>query len=910
MSSSGGRLPLVFDRARRAELESHTAEGGSLFDYRKNAGKVERLLRLLAKRVAFRGLAPPKSPRERERAVDGAVELGLRMLASRMHPESDAGDAFQLLALCKRHIASPPSSSSAAATPLEDAVRFEEFHARLMRQTVLEEKWPLLYLLYALRDEGASYRARQVHMPPHRPFGRHAGLEMVDPARLLAMQGGGDENARGGDTSAAGDGGNKSRLGSELARRSAEAAARRAFLRRTVEENLTYEVPEEALLRDIIYTLQGIDGRFVRFDESREAYCVAPGVGVPLPTRRLVLRVTELGWMYRRVSGYVRDTLALPAVGLVEQSFCGALQQELADYYRLVAVLESQLADTLAAGVRHPEYQFTLRRLHVWVQDPLERLRLLAMMADAARGLRGGELASAVADYLQHGDPAVLRFVRRIMGRVCQPVFGMARRWIRAGELEDPFHEFFVAADPAVGRDRMWRDKYSLRAPMRPAFVDAALAADILLIGKSINFLRDCCGEADWQGEEKVAAGEEEEEEKEEKGRAVAVVAAGAGDDPHGDDETAEGLAALRAEVGRAAEAVNRRLMRAMLERYRIEDHCLALKKYLLLGQGDFIQHLMDLLHAELDRPAKQLYKHSLVNIVSHAIRGSNAQYEDAELLDRISVRMLKASDGDCGWDVFSLDYVTSSPIDVVFTDRAIGSYLQVFNFLWRLKRVEYGLTASWTLQSVRAHRLEAARRSEPVRRLLAAAYRLQHEMTHFCNNLHNFMMFEVMEVSWEELRSKLRAARHLDEVVDAHEAYLRQIVGKALMGGPSAKIPLQPVVLKIFDSVVRFTRLQERMHARLAEVAAAREAAEREARARTEAGRWGAAGGSERELLDSRSGEAASAVAAEFQASVGSVGARFRDLLGRFLAACGRHPSPDLRFLRVRIDFNEFYAE
>lgn len=29
--------------------------------------------------------------------------------------------------------------------------------------------------------------------------------------------------------------------------------------------------------------------------------------------------------------------------GLVEQSFCGALQHELTDYYRLVAVMESQI---------------------------------------------------------------------------------------------------------------------------------------------------------------------------------------------------------------------------------------------------------------------------------------------------------------------------------------------------------------------------------------------------------------------------------------------------------------------------------------------------------------------------------------------------------------------------------------
>jgi len=36
--------------------------------------------------------------------------------------------------------------------------------------------------------------------------------------------------------------------------------------------------------------------------------------------------------------------------------------------------------------------------------------------------------------------------------------------------------------------------------------------------------------------------------------------------------------------------------MEIMFSKFRLREHCFALKKYLLLGQGDFIQHLMDLL--------------------------------------------------------------------------------------------------------------------------------------------------------------------------------------------------------------------------------------------------------------------------------------------------------------------------
>lgn len=85
-------------------------------------------------------------------------------------------------------------------------------------------------------------------------------------------------------------------------------------------------------------------------------------------------------------------------------------------------------------------------------------------------------------------------------------------------------------------------------------------------------------------------------------------------------------------EAGRATQAL---LMRVMLERYKLKQHAWALKKYLLLGQGDFIQHLLDLVNRELDAPAQALQGHQLMNHVEAAIRVSNAQYEDQDIINR-----------------------------------------------------------------------------------------------------------------------------------------------------------------------------------------------------------------------------------------------------------------------------------
>jgi gamma-tubulin complex component 3 len=60
------------------------------------------------------------------------------------------------------------------------------------------------------------------------------------------------------------------------------------------------------------------------------------------------------------------------------------------------------------------------------------------------------------------------------------------------------------------------------------------------------------------------------------------------------------------------------------------------------MGQGDLMEYLMDLLAEELEKPAKQIYKHSLRAFLDNAIRSSNAQFHPQEFINRLDVRLLE----------------------------------------------------------------------------------------------------------------------------------------------------------------------------------------------------------------------------------------------------------------------------
>mmetsp|Transcript_28637 Transcript_28637/g.49123 ORF Transcript_28637/g.49123 Transcript_28637/m.49123 type:complete len:235 (+) Transcript_28637:1211-1915(+) len=86
------------------------------------------------------------------------------------------------------------------------------------------------------------------------------------------------------------------------------------------------------------------------------------------------------------------------------------------------------------------------------------------------------------------------------------------------------------------------------------------------------------------------------------------------------------------------------------------------------------------------------------------ALRSSNAQFEPSYVLDRIGIRLLEASAGDSGWEIFSLDYSIDAPLNAIMHSGCISKYRIAFHMLWRLKRVEWSLATTWKQHTLFNH--------------------------------------------------------------------------------------------------------------------------------------------------------------------------------------------------------------
>ncbi|KAI1762865.1 spindle pole body component alp6 [Hypoxylon sp. FL1150] len=523
------------------------------------------------------------------------------------------------------------------------------------------------------------------------------------------------------------------------------------------------EPSEPALLRDLPYTLQGLSSATLPFGKE---YSLKLPSTLPPPLIGLLHTLAEPSLLYRTLEDFVKT----PVKGLLGQSLRAAISNELRSYLTLVATLEGQIRRALStidenaprsgigkAGV-------TLKRCVVWTREATMGLRLMSLIAEESKSKKGGQLISLIHSFSSsHGDPIVGAFAERLLMPVTRPFYDILRYWIYDGELSDPYLEFFVQEQSVEampkgksGSVNVWEDKYVLAIDMVPSIITMEFSEKVFLIGKSLNFIRHSCGDAQW------VESYSKESSKELR---------------YGDTAT------LETWIDEAYKTTMRRLLHLMTNKFHLFEHLQALKSYILLGQGDFIALLMESLAANLDRPAGAQYRHTLTAQLEHAIRGSNAQYDSPEVLRRLDARMLQLSHGDIGWDCFTLEYKIDAPVDVVVSDWGNRQYLKVFNFLWRVKRVEFALSSTWRKVTTGSRGVLQTGHAA-VRQTWKTTRGFLAEMVHFVGQLQYYILFEVIESSWTELQDKLhKEDATLDDVITAHETYLNSITHKGLLG-------------------------------------------------------------------------------------------------------------------------------
>ncbi|KAI9715539.1 MAG: Microtubule-nucleating Tub4p (gamma-tubulin) complex component [Chrysothrix sp. TS-e1954] len=843
-----------------------------------------------------------------------ALEAAQDILEDSGDAPTIAGDVYHTRDLINRRLIQDND------TP-QRSLRFQNLFSRLLVHPVLSQKWAILHLLHQISDTDPT-----VTLPdgPIRPSPKPTpSLRSVNVSDSMSNHGAKREDrvfdeafSRQGLSSMAN---HTSRHGSprpsqidrsmETPRRPRkdEPAKGSALENDRLRD---HDPSEAALLRDIPFTLQGVSSTNLKFSSTNTLEMPRT---LPAPIIALLHTLAEPSLLYKSLSTWLESQHN----GLVEQSLRAAIGVELRSYLGLVATLEGQIRQALAStdiskkGLGRSGV--TLRRCVIWTREATMGLRLMSLVVEEAKNRRGCQIISLIHSFSSsHGDPFVGAFAERLLSHVTRPFYDMLRQWIYDGELADPYHEFFVSEQQEKiddGRGRatsVWEDKYKLDEGMIPSIVTAEFAKKVFLIGKSLNFIRYACGDSEWVENYSKAKSQELH---------------------YGD------TASLISSIDEAYRTTMAQLISLMTSKFKLIEHLTALKKYLMLSQGDFVALLMESLASNLDRPANSQYRHTLTAQLEHSIRNSNAQYESEDVLQRLDARMLELSHGEIGWDVFTLEYKIDAPVDVIVTPHASKQYLKVFNFLWRVKRVEFALASTWR-RAMTGARSELGAVADKTGKDWQNARCVIAEMIHFVTQLQYYILFEVIEASWETLQKALdRPEVTLDDMIQAHARYLRSITHKGLLGS-SGYLDFPTQLHELLKLMLAYTDALDGLYGVSLHELSRRDAKAARIDSRTRAGKWGVTEKDEdddfdaahrRKGLRSRdtdsplpppllkingdmTGATDSSVLPALRVRMGSLASDFRAKISGLLGDLAYQPDPDMRFLGVVMNFNDTY--
>ncbi|KAI6151939.1 gamma-tubulin complex, component 3 [Pisolithus tinctorius] len=773
-----------------------------------------------------------------------------------------------------------------SASPNSASLRFTNLLSRLLDQPVLTRKHDALVFLHAL---ASSPRPNQ-HVPAS-DF-----LASLRPPQNTVRS-----------ISPISD--------SQLPPRSQKGKSKAELLREYRARTGHSHLSENFLIKDTLYLLQGISGKYIQLstsdqdDQSKLIFADDTRCVISTPVKSLIHRLAEVGHLYSRVDAFVSDRKGRSGVGMIEQSLCHHLQAQLTEYYRLIAVLESQISTATARSadghesVKDEETGLTLKRLDVWITEWRLRMRMMSVCVEGAREAHGGALVNLIHSYTDNGDPFIRKFTDQLLEEVSQPFFSTLHKWLFSGELYDPYNEFFVAVNPelahvqyllhpsslaggvdgvfsALGGEtddmsteregglRLWEAKYQFRVDMLPLFVGEAFGKKIFSTGKSLNFIRYSCHDSDW-----VATREK--------------MSNTGGTLKYSD------IVGLERSIDSAYSTASKRLFEIFIEKFKLLDHLLALKHYLLLGHGDFAEQLMETLGSNLTRPANTLYRHNLTATLETAIRTSNAQNDPPDVLRRLDARMLEYSHGEIGWDVFTLEYKVDAPIDTILDPDSMVKYLKLFRHLWRMKRVESALSQGW---------MRVAGASRTFLKLHDFEYDwhqiriVMAEMIHFVRQMLAYCHIEVIECSWTSLMEFFHEPEgDLDAIIEAHRSYLDRMVRKVLLLSPKSgkEEALLTQVQELFSTILQFREATDNFyHYCLAETA------RRDQTRDADRGIY---------TIPTQQ-QIGLPTLSQMRNLVKEYSTTFSDLALSIVHTLQSHPDLDCRFLGIRLSFSDFY--
>ena len=573
-------------------------------------------------------------------------------------------------------------------------------------------------------------------------------------------------------------------------------------------------ITEKDIINDLIYVFSGINGKYIAYDAREDAFILNKIIPWSEEIYNIVNTLSELGWLYKKIIYYIElFKKEKTSKSQFVQSFIYAIQKELDEYFKLISFFKKMNNSKIG------DKKLNLKKLFLWTLEPREKLKWIATCCETTFNLKGAAIFSQI--YSLKNFLGNNTYLNNILNEISKPFLNFVINWIKYGNLEDPYKEFFVDILDGINDDDIWNLKYQLKAKNVPNFMEREKTINIFEVGKGIHFLRNYCNEKfsllNLKENINIIINDNENIKMQNKDKIISDV--NSLNDCHDfinylfNESNGEKILdislieLINKNIDIIHDLMNEEVVKIIMNKFKFNSNLESINKYLLLGQGDMMQTLIESLFEELDKPANDIIKHNLESYLITAIKASNSDIKDAENIKKLNVVILNSTQGDIGWDIFCLEYNVQLPLNVIFNNKLLKDYQKLFLFFWKIKRIKYGqINYMWKKIKNLISDSTKTKNNSFLKKLIQTSIIFNQEIVHFITNLHNYFALEVLETQYKKLKSDLSKIKNLDELINIHKTFVENIKKQCLLDDDNKNIILK--ISELFDIILKFKKV------------------------------------------------------------------------------------------------------
>ena len=500
----------------------------------------------------------------------------------------------------------------------------------------------------------------------------------------------------------------------------------------------SYNLLENSLVSDLIENLQGRDGIFIRtaskLVNGSPQIEVTTSPSIPTSLLRRCMSVLPLACSFLHIQ-LLTDQMS-HASSLISCSLVAAVRSHMEEYAEYVS-----LYSDLETGA------CSLRSLLLYVHEPMYCVpRVCALLESWQRlGDGGGALVNLVYRATFSGCERMRGILRQFLAELMVPLQSLLHRWVCLGEIELEQKDFFIKSNQNTSED-IWDRGYEICNANLLDFISQQLACKILITGKAVSFMRLVCEEP---SENFCSA----ETLFNTFSLSFETILNGTFDN-------------IIYEMYRVQSA---HLMRILEHNFQFRVHLRGFRDFFLMTRGDFSFSFLTQAKHLLDSPAAHIETRELNHLYYLSLQSTTAKKIPRDVKDRFEVELFSGSQGEIGWNVLSLNYILTPPLDTVFPTSTIQAYQSIYRVVLNIRKNEFILVEIW-------RRLSLYFKQVPDELSLSHFFYTSNLymccMLHFVKNIQ-FYICDLFTSQWQEFSNALDGCTDLDQLRATHFRYL-----------------------------------------------------------------------------------------------------------------------------------------